>query len=146
MNNLFQKLMLGGSSAALFAISSYGAAFAQDQASPDIEQVVVSASRISIAGYTAPTPVTVVSAASLTRDAKIDIGDFVRELPAVGASDAPDNGSHAGDAARRATPLSPTSICATSASFAPWCCLTASASWRPTRSAAVLTFPLFQPH
>jgi len=57
------------------------------------EQVTVSASRISISGYEAPTPVTVLDAATLTRDAKIDIGDSIRELPAVGISDSHNNGS-----------------------------------------------------
>ena len=99
MNNLLQKLMLGGSAAAIFAAVTMATARAQttDQ-SQGIEQVVVSASRISIAGYTAPTPVTVVSAAQLESEAKIDLGDSIRELPSVGASDAPDNGSHSGDA------------------------------------------------
>ena len=48
-----------------------------------IEQVVVSASRISIAGYTQPTPVTVVGAAQLENDAYASIQDAVRELPQV---------------------------------------------------------------
>jgi outer membrane receptor protein involved in Fe transport len=103
MDNLFQKLMLGGSTAALIAVAPFGAADAQTAAaapapSSDIEQVVVSASRVSIAGYTAPTPVTVISAADINRQAKVDIGDSIRQLPSVGASDAPDNGSHSNDA------------------------------------------------
>src|SRR5579863_4373464 len=57
MENLLQKLVLGSSAIALFAAVPFAPAFAQD--SGDIEQVVVSASRITIAGYTAPTPVTV---------------------------------------------------------------------------------------
>ncbi|HEY1411102.1 MAG TPA: TonB-dependent receptor, partial [Rhodopila sp.] len=57
-------------------------------------------SRISIAGYTAPTPVTVISGATLQRDAKVDIGDSLRELPAVGQSDSQTNGSHAGNASQ----------------------------------------------
>ena len=73
-------------------------ATAQAQGDQGIEQVVVSASRVTIAGYTAPTPVTVVSADQMIRDAKIDLGDSLREMPSVGASDAPDNGSHAGNA------------------------------------------------
>ena len=89
MDSLLQKLMLGGSTVAMLAAASL-AAYAQGAAGDaDVEQVVVSASRVTIAGYTAPTPVTVVSAAQLERDAKIDIGDAIRELPSVGASDAP---------------------------------------------------------
>ena len=81
MNTLLQKLMLGGSTAALVAAISAGGARAQSD--NDIEQVVVSASRITIAGYTQPTPVTVVGAAQLEKDAFSNIQDAVRELPAV---------------------------------------------------------------
>src|SRR6185437_966977 len=80
MNALLQKLMLGGSTAALVATMP---ALAQAQGSDQIEQVVVSASRISIAGYTQPTPVTVVGAAQLEKDAYANIQDAVRELPQV---------------------------------------------------------------
>src|SRR6266567_7467206 len=59
----------------------------------ETENVTVSASRISIAGYEAPTPVMVLDTATLNRDAKIDIGDSIRELPAVGISDSHNNGS-----------------------------------------------------
>ena len=77
MNKLFSRLMVGGSIAAIAAASA-GVARAQD-----IETVTVSASRISIAGYTAPTPVTVVGAADLEANAKNDLGDAIRQLPAV---------------------------------------------------------------
>src|SRR5258708_19768907 len=59
----------------------------------ETEQVVVTGSRISIAGYQAPTPVPVLDAATLNRDAKLEIGDSIRELPAVGISDSHNNGS-----------------------------------------------------
>ena len=81
MENLLQKLMLGGSTAALMAAMPIAGAMAQD--SGDIEQVVVSASRITIAGYTQPTPVTVVGAAQLENDAYANIEDAVRSLPQV---------------------------------------------------------------
>ena len=73
-----------------------GAAYAQDSS----ETVTVSASRITIAGYETPTPVTMISAASLERDAHTDIGDTIRELPSVGISDSPGNSSHAGNASQ----------------------------------------------
>ena len=57
----------------------------------ETEQVVVSASRISIEGYQASTPVMVLDAAALNREAMVDIGDSIRELPAVGISDSPNN-------------------------------------------------------
>ena len=59
------------------------------------EQVVVSASRIAIQGYQQPTPVTVVGAEQLQRDAQTDIGDAIRQLPSFGSSSGPNNGSTA---------------------------------------------------
>ncbi len=61
------------------------------------ETIIVTGSRISVAGYTAPTPVTVVGEEIIQRDAKVTIGDTIRELPAVGASASPNNGSGAGN-------------------------------------------------
>jgi iron complex outermembrane receptor protein len=95
MENLCKKLMLGGSMAAMMAGIS-AAAQAQDQT----ESVTVSASRIQIQGYEAPTPVTVIGLETLNRDAKVDIGDAIRELPSVGVSDSPGNGSHSGNASQ----------------------------------------------
>ncbi len=89
--------MLGGSSAALFAAMSAIGATAQETSN---ETVTVSASRISIQGYEAPTPVTTIGIESLNRDAKVDLGDAIRELPSVGISDSPGNGSHAGNASQ----------------------------------------------
>jgi len=83
MDNLFQKLMLGGSTAALLAVMPAFDALAQDN--NDIEQVVVSGSRVTIAGYTQPTPVTVVGSAQLEKDAFANIQDAVRQLPQVTA-------------------------------------------------------------
>ncbi|HEX4273412.1 MAG TPA: TonB-dependent receptor [Rhizomicrobium sp.] len=101
MNNLCKHLMLGGSTAALMAIASASVVYAQENSvAPETETTVVSASRITIQGYTQPTPVTVISAESLQRDAKTDIGDAIRELPSVGISDSPGNGSHAGNASQ----------------------------------------------
>src|ERR1700761_7708642 len=99
MDNLCKKLMLGGSTAAMVAALTAGAS-AQQQAENSVENVTVSASRINIQGYTAPTPVTVIGAETLQRDAKVDIGDAIRELPAVGQSDSPSNGSHSGNASQ----------------------------------------------
>ncbi|MBU3076452.1 TonB-dependent receptor domain-containing protein [Sphingomonas quercus] len=55
-------------------------------------EIVVTGSRIAISGYRQPTPVTVVSEATLQRDAKVSIGDSIRELPSVGTSGSPNNG------------------------------------------------------
>ena len=59
------------------------------------ETVVVSASRISLAGFQAPTPVIEIGAEKIQRDAKFDIGDLIRELPATGASPSLNNGGNA---------------------------------------------------
>lgn len=98
MESLGKKLMLGGSMAAMLAaITTH--ANAQD-ASNQVENVTVSASRINIQGYEAPTPVTVIGAETLQRDAEVDIGDSIRQLPSVGISDSPGNGSHSGNASQ----------------------------------------------
>src|SRR5882762_6744549 len=96
MENLCKNLMLGGSMVAMMAAVAT-AAQAQE---PQTENVTVSASRIQIQGYTQPTPVTVIGAETLQRDAKVDIGDAIRELPSVGPSDSPGNGSHSGNASQ----------------------------------------------
>jgi outer membrane receptor protein involved in Fe transport len=79
------NLLLAG---AFFTITG-AAAFAQET-----ESVTVSASRISLAGYQAPTPVTQIGLEKIERDAKIDIGDLIRELPSTGASPSLNNGGN----------------------------------------------------
>ena len=99
MESLGKKLMLGGSMAAMLAAIT-SAANAQEPAAP-VENVEVSASRIQVQGYEAPTPVTVIGAAQLQRDAKVNIGDAIRELPAVGGrGDSLANGSHSGNSSQ----------------------------------------------
>ena len=94
MENFCKSLMLGGSVVALLAAISASAS-AQEP-----ESVTVSASRIRVQGYEAPTPVTVIGLETLQRDAKFSIGDSIRELPSVGISDSPGNGSHSGNASQ----------------------------------------------
>jgi iron complex outermembrane receptor protein len=86
MENLTQKLMLGCSAAALFSVLVPSAKAQQaqpTQQAENVEQVVVSGSRISIGGYTAPTPVTTVDLAKLDSNAYANITDDVRQLPQV---------------------------------------------------------------
>ena len=66
----------------------------------EVESVTSSASRISIAGFEAPTPVTVVGLAQLQRDAKVDIGDAIRELPQIGSGASMNNGANSANAAQ----------------------------------------------
>ena len=91
MKKSISKLDLLCASSALAISAAMGIpAFAQD--SSDIEQVVVSASRISIAGYQQPTPVSVIGAAALAEAANTDIGDTLRQMPTVGGS-SPEKGA-----------------------------------------------------
>ena len=68
-----------------------------DTTADTTESVVVSTSRISLKGYEAPTPVTAIGIEKIERDAKMDIGDLIREMPATGASPSLNNGGNAID-------------------------------------------------
>ena len=67
--------------AAILALSA-GAAMAQE----GVEQVVVSSTRLQAAGFDAPTPTTVVSAADLQAQAKPSVFDAITELPQLQGS------------------------------------------------------------
>jgi len=67
--------------AAILALSA-GAALAQE----GVEQVVVSSTRLQSAGFDAPTPTTVVSAADLEAQAKPNVFDAITQLPALQGS------------------------------------------------------------
>ena len=81
----------------MMAMAAFSSAFAQTApaSGAETEEVIVSASRIQIQGYQAPTPVTVVGADQIARDAHTDIGDVIRQLPAFGTSSGPNNSSSA---------------------------------------------------
>jgi outer membrane receptor protein involved in Fe transport len=68
-------------SVAILALSA-GGAMAQE----GVEQVVVSSTRLQNAGFDAPTPTTVVSAADLEAQAKPSVFDSLTELPALQGS------------------------------------------------------------
>jgi len=67
--------------AAILALSA-GAALAQE----GVESVVVSSTRLQNAGFDAPTPTTVVSAADLEQQAKPNVFDAITQLPALQGS------------------------------------------------------------
>ena len=69
------------SGAAILALTS-GAAMAQE----GVEQVVVSSTRLQAAGFDAPTPTTVISAADLQAQAKPNVFDSLKDLPALQGS------------------------------------------------------------
>src|ERR1043165_7088925 len=108
MRNLVQTLKLSGSTAAIVAATlSFGSSIqAQAQNAAPVEQVQVTASRISIAGYQAPTPLTVVNADTIARDAHLDLGHQIRQLPSVGQSWSPDTGSNSGQGSQGNADLS----------------------------------------
>jgi iron complex outermembrane receptor protein len=101
MNTLHQKLMLCSSLAAMGAISLLGVfpAIAQTAGSnaSGVETVEVTGTRLSIGGYEAPTPVTVIGVAQIEREAKMNLIDSIVSLPSVGVSATPDNGRNSGD-------------------------------------------------
>jgi iron complex outermembrane receptor protein len=82
MNNLVQRLMVGCSATALLSLCVPGAQAQSQQApSENVESVVVSGSRITISGYEAPTPVTVIDTEKLQSNAYANIAEDVRQLP-----------------------------------------------------------------
>jgi outer membrane receptor protein involved in Fe transport len=62
---------------------------AQTAAKPDIEEVVVTGSRIVRDGYDAPTPLTVVSAEALQQSAATNIAEVMHTIPAFAGSTTP---------------------------------------------------------
>jgi outer membrane receptor protein involved in Fe transport len=67
--------------AAILALSA-GAAMAQE----GVEQVVVTSTRLQAAGFDAPTPTTVIGAADLEQQAKPNVFDSLKDLPALQGS------------------------------------------------------------
>jgi outer membrane receptor protein involved in Fe transport len=107
MGNHVQVLKLSASTVSLIAaMISFGSVARAQEQNPPTEQIEVTASRISVAGYTAPTPVTVVDLATIARDAQVDIGDEIRQLPAVGQSWSPNSGSNSGQGSQGDADLS----------------------------------------
>jgi iron complex outermembrane receptor protein len=101
---MHKSILLATSSVlAVSSVLTATAAFAQGA---EIEQVVVSASRISIAGYQQPTPVSVIGAAALAEAANADIGDTLRQMPSMGASPTPEKGTSGNASNSQATGVS----------------------------------------
>ena len=101
MNIVLRKLMLGSSLAAMGAVSVFEIVPASAQAAggnpSNVEAVTVTGSRISIQGYEAPTPVTVIGAEQIKRDAQMNIVDSIINLPSVGVSATPNNSRNSAD-------------------------------------------------
>jgi outer membrane receptor protein involved in Fe transport len=78
-------------SATALSLGLASAAFAQDAA--DVGEVVVTASRIQAAGFTAPTPTTVLGAQDLARRAPTSVLEVVNDIPAFRPSTTAQNTS-----------------------------------------------------
>ncbi len=74
------KRLLVGSSAFALAAGFAHAAAAQQADGADVGEVVVTASRVQAAGFTAPTPTSVIGAAEIDRIAPVQISEVLRTL------------------------------------------------------------------
>lgn len=89
MNKLLKQMLLGSSATAMVAgvtLTADAQTQAQPQADNAIETVDVTGSRINLAGFQSPTPVTIIGLDSIERNAQINLGDEIRDLPQVGGS------------------------------------------------------------
>ena len=97
MHKLLGSLMYCGSVVALMTASAVPGLAQDNGAAEETESVTVSASRISIQGYEAPTPVTVIGVEQLAaRRAHEHIGDSIASCPSSSA-ESPNNGTRSGD-------------------------------------------------
>ncbi|MBK1639911.1 TonB-dependent receptor [Rhodothalassium salexigens DSM 2132] len=85
--------LLGTSAAAVMTLAAPTALAQQSQdqlaqadAGLEIEEIVVTGSRISRSSLTAPTPLTVVDSQDIDLGAEVNIGEFLSQLPSVGVS------------------------------------------------------------
>jgi outer membrane receptor protein involved in Fe transport len=90
---------LGGVAILALNVLSISAARAQDAgAAPAIEQIVVSSSRITSAGFNAPTPTTVLSAEDIDKQAESNVFTTITELPSLQGSTGTATGNHGSSA------------------------------------------------
>jgi iron complex outermembrane recepter protein len=72
----------------------------------ELQEVVVSSSRINLAGFDLPTPVSTINAATLEQNAQADLGEVFHNLPSFGAASSPDTTSGAENISNGAAGLS----------------------------------------
>jgi iron complex outermembrane receptor protein len=65
-----------------------------DAAASDVSEVVVTASRVDRAGFTAPTPTTTVGLQELQKSGTTNVADFLNTVPAFGAATTPASTAH----------------------------------------------------
>src|SRR5258708_5920920 len=78
-----RTLMLQSTAAAVFGALSVWMAHAQETPAAPVEQVVVSSSRITTAGFNAPTPTTVLSAGDIADQGQSNVFTAITELPSL---------------------------------------------------------------
>ncbi|MEI6283385.1 MAG: TonB-dependent receptor plug domain-containing protein, partial [Alphaproteobacteria bacterium] len=106
-----KQLLLSGSAFAVIAAVTLSAAQAQSAApSDDIETVNSSASRVELKGFESPTPVSVIGLETINRDAKIEIGDQIRELPQIRGGNGINSGSNSRNVAQGDTAIDTLSL------------------------------------
>jgi outer membrane receptor protein involved in Fe transport len=85
MHNLTKTRARLTGGVAILALSA-GSAMAQQAAQQGVEQVIVSSTRLQAAGFNAPTPTTVISAADLQKEAKPSVFESLTSLPRLQGS------------------------------------------------------------
>src|SRR5690606_16559095 len=80
-------------SVALSALVAVAAHPAAAQEAAQVEEVMVTASRVVRDGYEAPTPTTVIGAEDIAQAAPANIADYVNQLPSLAGSSSPRTGN-----------------------------------------------------
>lgn len=93
MASVARRYALATVSAAALLTGAHAAAAADAADSSDLEEVVVTGSRIARDGYDAPTPVNVLGSQEIAAAAPANIADFVNTLPSVAGSTTASNSS-----------------------------------------------------
>lgn len=81
-----------GAAAAGTPAAAPAAQTAANEDPSDVQEIVVTGTRLSVSGYQQPTPVTVVGAEKLERDAEMDLASVITDLPSVGPSQSTNSG------------------------------------------------------
>jgi outer membrane receptor protein involved in Fe transport len=87
-------MQLQGAAVLALNVLSVSAAWAQDQEAGPVEQIIVSSSRITAAGFTAPTPTTMLSADDIAKQAESNVFNTIVELPSLMGSTGTSTGNH----------------------------------------------------
>ncbi|MEX0299152.1 MAG: TonB-dependent receptor plug domain-containing protein [Kordiimonas sp.] len=78
---------LGSAATALALLATSNSVMAQqDAATEELEEVVVTGSRIKRSGVNSPSPVTMIGAQDIAQSGKTNINDFLAEMPSLGST------------------------------------------------------------